>query len=496
MRIRVDWRTSLALVGTVMKMLAVPLVAVALVALWYREPVVPFLATAALSAGVGVGLERLGRDVLGLREAFLVVSLTWLAVALVGTVPFVVIGSGVFANPVNALFESMSGVTTTGATVVVTFEAHGQALLLWRAILQWIGGLSILVLAVALLSQLSVGGAQLMETESQTNDVTKLTPHIAETARIIGALYVALTAVMVGVLVALGLAGLAPEMTLYDAVAHAFTAVSTAGFSPRTESVGAFSPAVQWAVIPFMFLGATNFVLLYRLTRGDVSRLRRSDEFRFYVLVLVAFTGLTATFLWFDGQFATVEPTVRHALFQTVSIVTTTGYATVDFEVWSASAKHVLFLGMFVGGMAGSTTCSIKTLRWLVVLRGLRRDLFTRVHPEAIRPLRVSGQVVDEGVVRDVFAYTLLSVIIFGVTTVFLVTDAARVGLALGEFEAMGAAAATFLNIGPAFGFAGPYGTYEPFSTSTKLTMTALMWIGRIEVIPVLVVLSPAFWTS
>ena len=496
MRIRVDWRTSLALVGTVLKMLTVPLLAVALVALWYREPPLPYLATALLSAGLGFGLERLESDDLGLREAFLVVSLTWLAVALVGMIPFVVIGSGVFGQPSNALFESMSGVTTTGATVIVSFEAHGQALLLWRAVLQWIGGLSILVLAVALLSQLSVGGAQLMETESQTNDVTKLTPRIAETARIIGALYVALTAAMVAVLVGLGLVGLAPEMTLYDAVAHAFTAVSTAGFSPRAESIGAFSPAVQWAVIPFMFLGATNFVLLYRLTRGDLTRLRRSDEFRFYVTVLVAFTGLTAAFLWFDGQFATAERTVRHALFQTVSIVTTTGYATVDFDIWSAAAKHILFLGMFVGGMAGSTTCSIKTLRWLVVIRGLHRDLFTRVHPEAIRPLRVSGQVVDEGVVRDVFAYTLLSVLIFGLTTVFLVTDAARVGLALGEFEAMGAAAATFLNIGPAFGFAGPYGTYEPFSTSTKLTMTALMWIGRIEVIPVLVVLSPAFWTS
>jgi trk system potassium uptake protein TrkH len=496
MRVRVDWRTGVSFVGTVLKLLAVPLTAVSLVAVWYGEPPVPFLLTAVVSAAVGAGLERLDRGDIGLREAFLVVSLTWLAVALIGALPFVFLGTGVFASPVNALFESMSGVTTTGATVVVSFDAHGRALLLWRALLQWIGGLSILVLAVALLSQLSVGGAQLMETESQTRDVTKLTPRIAETARLIGTLYVALTISMVLVLVGLELAGLAPAMTVYDAVAHAFTAVSTAGFSPRAESLGAFSPAVQWVTIPYMILGATNFVLLYHAGQGDFARLRRSDEFRFYLGVLTGFTALVAAFLVVDGEFTSVERTLRHALFQTVSIVTTTGYATVDFDLWSPAAKHILFLGMFVGGMAGSTTCSIKTLRWLVVIRGLRRDLFTRVHPEAVRPVRLSGRVIDEAVVRDVFAYTLLSVVIFGLTTVFLVTDAARVGLRITEFEAMGAAAATFLNIGPAFGFAGPYGSYEPFSVSTKLAMTALMWIGRIEVIPVLVVLTPSFWTS
>ena len=496
MRLRVDWRTAASLVGTVMKLLAVPLLCVALVAVASREPPLPFVLSAAISGAIGVGLERFERDELGLREAFLVVSLTWLAVAVIGMLPFVLLGTGVFASPVNALFESMSGVTTTGATVIVSFDAHGRALLLWRALLQWIGGLSILVLAVALLSQLSVGGAQLMETESQTQDMTKLTPRIAGTARLIGTLYAGLTASMVVVLLALGLVGLAPEMSLYSAVAHAFTAVSTAGFSPRAESIGAFSPAVQWVVIPYMFLGATNFVLLYRATQGDFRRLRDSDEFRFYVAVLLVFTGFVATFLVVDQQFTSAERTLRHALFQTVSIVTTTGYATVDFEIWSPAAKHVLFLGMFVGGMAGSTTCSIKTLRWLVVVRGLRRDLFTRVHPEAVKPIRLSGKVVDEGLVRDVFAYTLLSVVIFGLTTVFLVTDAARVGLQITEFEAMGAAAATFLNIGPAFGFAGPYGSYESFSVSTKLVMTALMWIGRIEVIPVLVVLTPSFWTS
>ncbi|WP_135363677.1 TrkH family potassium uptake protein [Halosimplex halophilum] len=494
--LRVDWATSLSLVGTVLKALTAPLVGTALVALWYREPLVPFLATAVLTLGAGIALERLGRDDLGIREGFLMVALTWLAIAVVGAVPFLIAGEGNLASPVNALFESTSGVTTTGATVVADFDTHSRAIHLWRALLQWMGGLGILVIAVAVLSQLSIGGAQLMETESQTRDVNKLTPSIEETARLLGWLYAGLTGLMVATWLAIGAVGLGPEVTLYDAVAHAFTAVSTAGFSPRAGSLGAFSPAVQWATIPFMFLGATNFVLLYHLTRGDPSRLVDSDEFRFYLAVVLGLTGLTAAFLVASGEFTRVERVARHSLFQVVSILTTTGYATVDFNGWSAAAKHMLFLAMFSGGMAGSTTCSIKTLRWLVVVKSFRRDLFREIHPDAIRPVRLSGQVVDEEVVRDVYAYVLLSGIVFVLLTVFVVTDAARAGKQIGEFEAMGASAATFLNIGPAFGAAGPYGDYAWFPATTKVAFIVLMWVGRIEIIPVLVLLTPAFWRS
>jgi len=494
--VRVDWRTCLSLIGAVLGALAVPLVLTAGVALFYREPTRPFLLPAGLTLLVGAALTRFERDELGLREGYLIVALTWLAIAVVGALPFVFAESGELAKPVNALFESTSGVTTTGATVVEDFDAHGRSIHLWRSILQWMGGLGILVIAVALLSQLRVGGAQLMETESQTQDVNKLTPNIEATARLLGWVYAALTALMVASWLVLGFLGVAPNVTVYDAVAHAFTAVSTAGFSPRPGSLGAFSPAVQWVTIPFMFLGATNFVLLYHLTQGEPGRLRESDEFWFYVTVVLALTGLTAGFLAVSGQFETAEPTVRHALFQVVSILTTTGYATVDFNVWSPAAKHMLFLAMFSGGMAGSTTCSIKTLRWVIVAKSFRRDLFTEVHPEAIRPVRLSGQVVDEGVVRDVYAYVLLSIVVFVLLTVFVVTDAARAGVTVTEFDALGAAAATFLNIGPAFGDAGPYGSYAFFPRTTRMAFIVLMWVGRIEIVPVLVLLTPTYWRS
>jgi trk system potassium uptake protein TrkH len=492
---RVDLRTVGGIAGVTLELLAVPLAATGAVALYFGEPLVPFLGPAAGCLVLGGLLSRLGAGDLGIREAYLVVAGTWLVVGVVGAIPFLLAGGGVLTTPVNALFESMSGITTTGATVIVDFDAHSRSIMLWRGVLQWMGGLGILVLAVALLSELSVAGAQLMERESQTSDVTRLTPKLRRTVGLLGGLYVALTALQVLALLGLQAVGLASEMTLYNAVTHALTTVSTAGFSPEPASLGAFSPAVQWVVVLFMLLGATNFVLLYHVVDGDVARLRNSEEFRFYLGIVAGATALVVTLLVLDRTYGGLDA-VRHSLFQVVSIVTTTGYATVDFDLWSTAAKHVLFLCMFVGGMAGSTTCSIKTVRWLVVVKAIRRDLFTEIHPEAVSPVRVSGNAVDEGTVRDIYGYVLLTLLLFALATVYVVTDAARGGPAITEFDAMGTAAATFLNIGPAFGVAGPYGSYEPYSRGTKLLLTLLMWVGRIETIPVLVVLTPSFWTS
>ena len=498
MRVRVDWRVSCRLVGTILKWLWIPLVLPLGLALYDGTPLLPFVLPMIGTVVGGLGLEQLTEDRdLRTREAFLMVSLTWLFLSLVGAAPFVLAGGGVLAEPVNAVFESMSGITTTGATIIVDFDRHSRAVLMWRAMLQWIGGLGILVLATAVLSQLSVGGAQLMETETQTQDVNKLTPRISETAALLWKIYISLTGLQVAVLYGLHLVGYAPEMTLYDAVAHAFTTISTSGFSPRGDSIAAFSPAVQWAIIPFMAIGATSFILIYFVVHGNFERLRQSDEFRFYVGILAFFALGVGGMLFVDGApYTSLEAIARHSLFQVVSIVTTTGYASTDFNLWSSGAKHLLFVCMFIGGMAGSTTCSIKALRWLVVIKAFRRDLFTASNPSAIRPIRLSGNVVDEETIRDIYAYTLVSLVFFILATIFIVVDASRVRLTVSEFEAMSAAAATFFNVGPAFGIAGPLESYEPFPTSTKLLMTFLMWIGRIEIIPVLVLLTPSYWRS
>ncbi len=509
MQVRVDWRSSCSLTGTVLKWLAVPLAVPLVLGVVLGDDPLPFVAAIAATVAIGVALESLSEDQsLNQREAFLMVALTWLGVAIIGAIPFAIVGLGAdpdsaFAGPVegpvNALFESMSGLTTTGATVMSgwDFGNQSQAILLWRQLIQWLGGLGILIVAIGLLSNLLVGGAQLMETETQTQNVRKLRPHIAETARLIWGLYVGLTVLAAATFYALHLLGLAPNMDLFNAVSHALTSVATAGFSPEPESIGAFTPIVQWAVMPFMILGATNFVLLYYVVHGDLTRPIESDEFRFYLGTLAVFGVIVAAIVWLDPEVPLeIEPTIRHGLFNVVSLITTTGYASTDFAQWSAGATYLLFLCMFLGGMAGSTTCSIKSLRWLVTLKAFRRDLFTTIHPEAIRPLRLGSKAVDEETVRDVYSYVLLAIIIFFLLTIVVVVDAARAGTAVTEFEALGASASIFLNIGPAFGMAGPMGNYAGFPTSTRAVMVIMMWVGRIEIIPVLVLLTPAFWRS
>ncbi|QSX00709.1 TrkH family potassium uptake protein [Haloterrigena alkaliphila] len=510
MQIRVDWRSSCSLTGTVLKWLTVPLAAPLALALLDGEDPIPFVAAIVTTVAVGLALEGLRDEpTLEQREAFLMVSLTWLTVALVGTVPFVLVGVGApsasaFAlsvdGVVNATFESMSGLTTTGATVMSgwDFENQSRAILLWRQLLQWLGGLGILIVAIGLLSNLLVGGAQLMETETQTKSVQKLRPRIGETARLIWGLYVGLTALAAATFYALHLLGAAPNMTLFNAVSHALTSVATAGFSPEGESVGAFAPAVQWAVIPFMILGATNFVLLYALTQGEFRRPLESEEFRFYIGLLAGIGALVAAILWIDPSIeAGLEATIRHGLFNVVSMLTTTGYASTDFNYWSAAATQLLFLCMFIGGMAGSTTCSIKTLRWLVAFKAFRRSFFTTIHPQAVRPVRLGDDVVDEETISDIFSYLMLAISIFALLTVFVVVDAVRFADPdVSEFEALSASASIFLNIGPAFGMAGPMDNYAGFPTTTRTVMIVMMWIGRIEIIPVLVLLTPAFWES
>ena len=496
--IRVGWRASVGLTGDVLAALPVPLTFPLLIAVYYGESTLPFLAAMGASLALGAAFRSVQDPAadLGPREAFLAVALIWFLVAAVGAVPFVVAGVGTVAHPVNAMFEAMSGLTTTGATVLVDFSRHSRSVMMWRQVIQWLGGLGILILATAVLSEVGVGGAQLMETESQTQDVNKLTPKISRTAQLIWGIYVGLTGLAVVVYFLLGLA-VDPRMDLYNAVAHAFTSVATAGFSPEPLSVGAFHPAIQWAVVPFMVTGSTSFVLIYFAINGEPMRLLRNEEFHFYLGAMGTLASVVALALSLDpGVAVGTEATLRHAVFNVASIVTTTGYASTDYVLWAPAAKHALFAGMFIGGMVGSTTCSIKSLRWLVALKTFRRNLYTAIHPEAIRPVRISGKPVDEEAIRDIYAYLLLTIVIFFLLTVVVVVDAERANLRVTEFEALGAAATTFLNIGPAFGEAGPYGTFASFPMTTRAVMIALMWIGRIEIIPVLVLFTKAFWTS
>jgi trk system potassium uptake protein TrkH len=531
-KLRVDYRASLSLVGSVLKYLSVPLVIPIVTALVYDETILPFVVTIALTVVVGVGLERLepDPDILA-REGFLMVGMTWLAVSLVGSVPYLVEAHGVpfvappvhptstLANPANALFESMSGFTTTGATVLgdISYDTHTRGIMMWRQLTQWLGGMGIVVLAVAILPELSVGGAQLMDAEAPGPGIEKLSPRIAETARALWGAYLGFTVLEIGLLYGLHVGGLAPNMDAYNAIAHGLTTMPTGGFSPEARSIEAFSAAVQWVIIPFMIAAGTNFALFWHVLTGDPRRLVRDAEFRFYTGALAVVTAIGAAFLFTGVGFAgvappgatydasyletfrgavvgSVEPSVRHAAFQAVSIVTTTGYASMDFNAWSAPAQYVLLFAMFIGGSAGSTGGSVKIVRWYVIVKSLRRELFTTAHPDAVRPVRLGGRTLDERAIRGIYAFTLLYLVLFFVATIALFVDAVRVGQSLSVLEAMSAVAATLGNVGPGFGTVGPMGSYLAFSDLGKLFMTALMWAGRLEIIPVLVLFTPEYW--
>ncbi|MHB9285514.1 TrkH family potassium uptake protein [Halobacteriales archaeon Cl-PHB] len=515
MNLRVDWKASVSLVGTVLRYLAVPLVLPLLAGLYYGEEVVTFGVVIVLTVLLGYGLERLDEDPdLGAREGFLMVALTWLAVAVVGMLPYVLAGLGngsTLANPVNALFESMSGFTTTGATVMgqIGLDHHSHAILLWRQLTQWLGGMGIVVLAVAILPELSVGGAQLMDAEAPGPGIEKLTPRIAKTARVLWLIYLGFTVVEFVLLYGLHFAGFAPNMTFFNAITHPLTTMPTGGFSPEARSIEAFSAAVQWVIIPFMVAAGTNFALFWRVLADDRRALLSDDEFNFYLGILGAFTALVAGLL-FVGQgvglaevpeaiapiTGDVEAAARHAAFQVVSIVTTTGYASMDFTTWSPVTKYVLLVAMFVGGSAGSTGGAIKMVRTLVILKSIKRELFTTVHPEAVSPVRLGGRALDERAIRGIYGFTLLYLALFFLGTLLVMLDATRVEMALQPFEAMSAVAATLGNVGPGFGVVGPMANYLDFPATSKLFMTFLMWIGRLEILPVFVLLTGAYWRS
>ncbi len=506
MAVDVQWRQSVALTGTVVKYLAVAMVVPLVVAVVYGEDVGVFLVSIGVAVGLGVALEQVESvDDLGPREALLFVSLAWLCVPLVGTVPYLVAGDGTVAHPVNATFESVSGFTTTGATVLgeISFDRHSHAILIWRQLSQWLGGMGIIVLMVAIFPEVAVNGAQLIESEAPGPELQRLTPKIAETARLLWLFYLGFTVLYVCLLLVLHATGQAPNMGVYNAVAHGFTTLPTGGFSPEADSIAAFSPAVQWLVIPFMLVAGTNFALFYYLLQREYGSFFENREFQAYiganvgvtlVLWLLLFLG-SAPALELGGQTqGVVENSARQAAFQVASLLNSTGYATSDFAQWNTTAQAVLLFAMFIGGSAGSTGGGIKVVRWLVVLKSIRRQLFTTAHPNAVEPVRLGGFVIDEEVIKAIYGFTLLYLLVFGVSTVLIALDAGRVGMEVTTLEAVGASLATVGNIGPGFGFLGPFGSYLDFPASSKLLLSFLMLIGRLEIIPVLVLFTGAFW--
>ena len=496
-RLAIDITAVVNLVGTLGKYLGLAALFPIPFALWYGETPLPFLVAGAVTSGLGFVLERLtagaaGR--VGVREGFLVVALTWLLAAGFASIPYLFEGGEQLSSPLDAYFEGMSGFTTTGASVVTDFDEINRSLGIWRQFSQWLGGMGIIVLAIAVLPRLRVGGRQMMESELPGPEIAQFSERIRSTARKLWVLYVGLTVLQTLMLATLGWVGIDDAMTPYQALAHAFSTMPTGGFSTQPRSAEAFSAAAQWILALFMLLAGANFALMYRgLVRRRPRLLIRDEEFRLYIAIaLIASVAVTAM-IWGFG-IAEGEEAIRAGFFQTISIMTTTGLASADFALWPALLMLSLFALMFVGGSAGSTGGSIKVVRLLLLGKVLRREIDQTLSPEVVMPIRLNGAPVDERTLRAIAAFILLYVGIWAVGASVIAIDSAITGAGLGALDALAASATTLGNIGPAFGIAGPMGSFAELGDVSKLTMIGLMWAGRLEIVPVVVLLTRHYW--
>jgi trk system potassium uptake protein len=496
-RLAVDFGAALNLLGTLGKYLGLAAVLPIAVALWYGEPIWPFLAAGAIISGPGFLVERLtaGAAVrVGVREGFLVVSLTWLLAAAFASLPYLFAGGDQLSHPVDAYFEGMSGFTTTGATVVTDFDDLSKSVAMWRQFTQWLGGMGIIVLAVAVLPRLRVGGRQLLESELPGPEIAQLSERIRSTARRLWALYVVLTIAETAALSALGWLGIDDRMTPYEALAHAFTTMPTGGFSTQARSIEAFSASAQWIIMLFVVVAGANFVLTYRaLFRRRPGVLARDEEFRLYLTLIAVASAALIIQLWSYG-IASGEEAIRTGVFQVVTIVTSTGYATTDFATWPVLSLLTLFALMFAGGSAGSTSGGIKVVRHLLLGKVLRRELDQTVSPEVVLPIRLNGSPVDERTLRAIAAFILLYVGFWALGAGAIAIESAIGGVEIGALDALAISASAVGNVGPSFGITGPMGSYEPLGDVSKLTMVVLMWVGRLEIIPVAVLLTRSYW--
>jgi trk system potassium uptake protein TrkH len=498
--LRVDVPSVFSMVGSLLRWFSLTLLIPVATAFIYGESPVSFLVTMVLAFAVGFLLEQATDDPeMGTREGFLVVALSWLTVALFGALPYILEGSGTVARPLNAFFESMSGFTTTGSTVMASigFEQHTHALLMWRQLTQWLGGMGIVVLAVAILPKLSVGGAQLMQAEAPGPGLEKLTPRIAQTAQYLWIFYVSFTALEIVLLYGSHLIGYSPKMTLYQSISHAFTTMPTGGFSPMGRSIEAFSATVQWIIIPFMFIAGMNFALIWHGATDRLSRLWEDPEWRFYGSVIIGLGAVIAVSLLYANMVGYgIESSLRHGLFQALTIVTTTGYASADYIQWPVDVQILMLAAMFIGGCAGSTGGSVKVVRWFVVLKSMARELFTIVHPSAVQPVRLGKKALDNDVVRSILVFVFLYFLMFWIGTGVILVECQIQDVELSTIEVMGTTATAIGNVGPSFGSVGPMNNFTVLPPLTRFTMILLMWFGRLELITVIVLFTPAYWLS
>jgi len=443
----------------------------------------PIFLASGITAVAGIllffGTHKNTNNDLRKKDGYLIVTLGWLTMSFFGALPYLL--SGAIPDLTNAFFETLSGFSTTGASVLTDIESIDKGILFWRSLTQWIGGMGIIVLTVAILPLLGIGGMQLFVAEAPGISPDKLAPRIKETAKRLWIIYCGLTGLE---LILLWIGG----MTFYDAFNHSLTTMATGGFSTKNASIAHYhDPFIQYVIILFMFLAGTNFTMTYFGLHGQFRKVLRNEEFRFY-LVFSLVVSLVIGFIVYSLGHDTFEKSIRDALFQVVSLVTTTGFVTHDYTSWTSFVTVVFFLLMFAGGSAGSTAGGVKLVRHILLIKNSIQELKRILHPSAIIPVRFNGKAVNRDITFNVLAFIMIYILImcFGAIAV------SSFGI---DFNtSLGAVATTLGNIGPGIGDVGPVDNFAHLPVGVKWILSFLMLVGRLELFTVLILFTPYFW--
>ena len=441
-----------------------------------------FIITSAIMLGLALIVYPFVRNTkrsLGKREGYLVVSTVWVLFSIFGALPFFL--SGAIPSYTDAFFETISGFTTTGASILNDIESLSHGLLFWRSITQWLGGMGIIVMALAILPILGIGGMQLFIAEVPGPTPDKLHPRIKGTAKRLWGIYILLTFIET-ILLYLG------DMSLFDAINHSFTTMATGGYSTKQLSIGHFnSPYIDYVISIFMFLAGMNFTLAFFALKLKFAKIKNNEEFRWYFFGIITITLLIAVSLIYHQNYA-YEKAFRDSLFQVISIMTTTGFASADYMLWPSFVIVIMFLVMFIGGSAGSTGGGPKVMRIMILLKNSYYEFKRILHPKAIIPVRINKHSINSKIVANIQAFLVIYIIIFVFGTIIM----SALGLDLDS--SMGAVIACLGNIGPGIGDVGPSNNFANIPTTGKWFLSILMLVGRLELFTVLVLFTPDFW--
>ncbi|MEN8250330.1 MAG: TrkH family potassium uptake protein [Bacteroidota bacterium] len=453
--------------------------------LYYGEDLKPIVLASTITILAGLPVWLLPRKSadreLKRRDGYIVVTLGWVIMSFFGTLPYIL--SGTIPDLTNAFFETMSGYTTTGASILTDIEALPKGILVWRSLTQWMGGMGIIVLAVAILPMLGIGGMQLFVAEAPGITPDKLKPRIKDTAKRLWIIYVGLTA-LEAILLMFG------GMNFFEAINHSLTTMATGGFSPKNSSIAHYSSAyIQYTITLFMFLAGTSFTLTYFMLKRQFKKVFSNEEFVTYVGFLLLATVLITGFVHFSSD-QPFELSFRETLFQVVSIVTTTGFVSEDYTSWTPLITMAFFALMFIGGSAGSTAGGIKIVRHIILFKNSFLEMKRQLHPSAIIPVRFNQTAVDRSITYNVLAFIIIYFLIFSLGSIMM----AWVGL---DFKsALGSVATSLGNIGPGVGSVGPVDNFSHIPSVGKWILTFLMLLGRLELFTVMILFTPFFWKS